>query len=116
MRSILLALFTLSLLCGFGMQEAAAKGFGRGFSSPRSNNSAFSFSRSKPASPAGVRPWQSSIRGAFGGLLLGSLISSLFFGNGVGTALFSWLIIGGILMFCVNTLRRQRESRPTRRT
>lgn len=113
MRTIFLVFF-VTFLCGFSMQEAAAKGFGgRGFSSYRSKNS-YAFARQKSTAPASARPWQSSLRGAFGGLLLGGLISSMFMGHGIGSALLSWLVVGALLMFCINIIRRQKQ--PTNRS
>ena len=112
MRAIILSTLFILLTLGFSINEVAAKGFGgSGFSSYRAKSYS-GFSGTKTASNS--RPWQSSMRGAFGGFVLGTLISSLFMGHGFGSALFSWLIIGGLLMLCINALRRQRNMRDPR--
>jgi uncharacterized membrane protein len=110
MRTIIISMAMLFMF-GLLVNDAAAKGFGgRGFSSFRAKSfSNFSRAKTTNRTPGGARPWQSSIRGALGGMILGGLISSLFFGHGFGSAVFSWLVVGTLLMLCISMLRRQRN-------
>ena len=55
-----------------------------------------------------------SRRGAFTGFLLGGLLASLFMGNGLGSALLSWLALGFVLVLIVNFVRRRQAANAAR--
>lgn len=105
--SILLACITFGLIAG----EASARGFSgsRGFGMIRSKNV---FTHAPHMNKAKVKRQTTSSRrwrGALTGLLLGSLITSLFMNHGLGSALFSWLILGTLLYFVVYFFRRKKQ-------
>ncbi len=49
-------------------------------------------------------------RGALTGLLLGSLLTSLFMGHGLGGTLFSWFLIGMTIYLIVNFIRQKKRN------
>jgi predicted lipid-binding transport protein (Tim44 family) len=92
------------------MSPAEAKRFGGGKSFGMQRTSA---SYTKPSSTASnilksptatpKRNWL----GALAGLAAGGLLAYLFFGHGLGTSLFTWLIIAGIVYFIWTRIRPQ---------
>ena len=98
---------------GFGLvvSDASAGRFGgRGFSMMRSKSMYTHSPRAKQTTGTAARQGNSNRwRGALTGLLMGSLLTSLFMGHGFGSGLLSWLIVGGALYFIVNVLRRRRR-------
>lgn len=107
----LFVLFTL-LTFGLTINEASAKRFGGGggFGMMRSKHIFSQSPRAKKA-PASTRQAQSSRwRGALSGLLLGSLLTSMFMGHGLGGALFSWFFIGMIIFLVINFVRRKTQA------
>ena len=46
-------------------------------------------------------------RGALTGLLLGTILGSLFFSHGVAGTLIGWLFLGMIIYFVINFLRKR---------
>ena len=118
MRQILLCSLFIVVTFGLVVNDASARRFGggRGFGMMRSNNT-FALNtvrhapRPKPAY-ASAAPRQttntSRWRGALTGLLLGSVLTSLFMGHGLGGALLSWFLIGLSVYLLVHFLRRKR--------
>ncbi len=115
MRQILLCSLLTFITFGLVINDASARRFGgtgRGFGMMRPNNNAFSHApRTPKAAPAKAAPKQmrnnSRWRGTLTGLLLGSVLTSLFMGHGFGGALISWLLVGLSLYFIINFLRRR---------
>lgn len=111
MRNILLFITIALGTLGFTVNDAAAKGFGggRGFGMMRAKSAFTQAPRAPKATPAASKqaPY-SKWRGALTGLLLGSLLTSLFMGHGLGGALFSWFIVGATVYFIMSFLRRRR--------
>ncbi len=110
MRHILLCSLFISITFGFVVNDAAAGRFGgRGFGMMHSRN-AFTHSPRPKAAYANTAKRQLSNnrwRGALTGLLLGSVLTSLFMGHGFGGALLSWLLLGLSVYFIINFLRRK---------
>lgn len=99
--SLLIAMFTLS----FFASDVHAKRFGGGGSFGMSRQ-ANSFSRmgnpSRYQTPiATPKPASSPSRwlGPLAGFATGALLTSLFMGHGVGSGIFSWLLIAGAIFF-----------------
>jgi len=119
MRNVFPGILILLLALGFTVNDAAARGFGgsRGFGMARSKSMFSGFSRAKqaPRAAAAKRVGAGKWRGAFTGFLLGGLLASLFMGNGLGSALLSWLALGFILVLIVNFVRRRQAANYTSR-
>lgn len=111
MRQLFLCILLLLGTFGLAVNDAAAKGFGgaRGFGAMRSKNVFTYNQRAHRANPSVKHPTQNRWRGALGGLLLGSVLTSLFMGHGLGSMLFSWFMIGMSIYFIVNFLKRKRQ-------
>lgn len=111
MRRIFLSSLIILLSFGVFIQDASARGFGggRGFSMGRARPAfSQSFRNQRTATaPARSNKW----RGALTGFMLGSLLSSLFMGHGLGGGLMSWLFLGGIIWFVLNALKRRKYHR-----
>jgi len=108
-----LFLCTLLAFIGFGLivNDASAGRFGggRGFGMMRSK-SMFNHAPRAKAYTSNARKGQSNRwRGALTGLLMGSLLTSLFMGHGFGGSLISFLMLGAALYFIVNFLRRKKQ-------
>lgn len=103
MRKLFLYLVISMLTLGFFVAEAEAARFGGGKSFGMSralhSNGTFnagSAARSFQAAPkAGVSKWL----GPLAGFAAGGLLASLFMGHGLGSGIFSWLLIGGLVFF-----------------
>ncbi|STX50856.1 transmembrane protein [Legionella busanensis] len=105
MRTIFSLLMITLLSFGLVVNEAAAKryGGGRAIGFPRSTSS---YSKTAPKqSYANNRPG-SRWRSGLAGFIMGGLLASLFFGHGFGSALFSWLIIAGLIFIIFRLFRR----------
>ena len=113
MRHILLHSLLISITFGLFMTNAEAGRFGggRGFGMMHSR-SAFTHSpRPSKATSAATAPRKMKNgrwRGALTGLLLGSVLTSLFMGHGFGGTLISWLLLGFSLYFVINLLKRRK--------
>ena len=113
MRQIFLGLLLGFIAFGFIVSDASAKGFGggRGFGMMRSKSMFTAPLRAKRASVAtatkqiNANRW----RGVLTGLLIGSLLTSLFMGHGFGSALIAWFAVGIIAYLIVNFIRRKRR-------
>jgi hypothetical protein len=111
MRQVFLYSLLISITFGLVVSDATAGRFGggRGFGMMHSRN-AFSHSprmTKTPAAAASQRKVNNRWRGALTGLLLGSVLTSLFLGHGFGGALLSWLLLGLSIYFIVYLLRRK---------
>jgi predicted lipid-binding transport protein (Tim44 family) len=111
MRQLFLCILLLLSTVGLAVNDAAAKGFSgaRGFGTMRSKNVFTYAPAAHRANPARKNHTNNRWRGALGGLLLGSVLTSLLMGHGIGSALFSWFIIGMSIYLVVNFLRRKRH-------
>lgn len=113
MRQILLCSLLIFISFGLAVNDATAKRFGggRGFGMMRAKNTFTQSPRTpKATSAAASRSVNSSRwRGALSGLLLGSLLTSLFMGHGFGGAILSWIVVGVTVYLIVNFLRRRRQ-------
>lgn len=109
MRNIFLYLIIVILTFGMVIHEASAKRFGggRSFGVQRSPNSLMSPQVYKNKSTVGKQTNTSKWGGILGGLLIGGLLASLFMGNGLGSALLSWLAVGLVIFFVVGLMRRK---------
>ncbi|MGQ3888672.1 hypothetical protein ACQUW5_06515 [Legionella sp. CNM-1927-20] len=106
MRTIFSILMITLLSFGLVVNEAAAKRFGggRAIGFPRSTSS---YSKAAPKqSYAANRNTGSRWRSGLAGFIMGGLLASLFFGHGFGSALFSWLIIAGLIFIIFRLFRR----------
>ena len=114
MRRLFIFMMITLLTFGLSINEASAKRFGGGggFGMMRSK-SLFNQSARVKRTPTASNPAKSSRwRGALSGLLLGSLLTSLFMGHGLGGALFSWFFIGIIIYLVINFVRRRTQTNP----
>ncbi len=113
MRHVLLCTLLVFVSFGLTINEASARGFSgsRGFGMMRSKSLFTHAPRAQKAAYTKTtrQTNNSRWRGALTGLLLGSVLTSLFMGNGLGSTLFSWLILGMIVYFLVNLLRRKKQ-------
>lgn len=113
MRHVLLCSLFVFITFGLVINDASAKRFGgsgRGFGMMRSNNTFTHSTRTPRAAPAATtRPLNKNNRwrGTLTGLLLGSVLTSLFMGHGFGGALLSWLLVGLSIYLIINFLRRK---------
>lgn len=105
-----LAIFMVSLLIGgLFMQHAEARRFGGG----RSFGISRTFSRTSPGMAQNFyRSQQSSSPnrwlGPLAGLAAGGLLASLFMGNGMGSGILSWLLVGGLFFILLSFIRNKR--------
>ncbi|MCE3044799.1 hypothetical protein [Legionella sp. 16cNR16C] len=108
MKKIILMSLFVFLSFGLIVSEASAKRFGggRGFGSYRSKTL---FSRNVSAKKPPVTNKTSRFRSGLSGFLLGGLLASLFFHNGLGTALFGWMLIGLIVAVVLGLFARRRQ-------
>ncbi len=122
MRKVLLSFLFICITFSLVINDASARRFGNGgFGMMRSNNFAhnsyahnsFRYAPRPKPSYASSAPRQatknSRWRGALTGLLLGSILTSLFMGHGFGSGLLSWFFVGLSIYFLVNALRRHRK-------
>src|SRR5690242_19815639 len=106
MYKALVSLFVVILSLGIMMSDAEAKRFGGGksfgYSRSISNNSnaARMQPAAKPASNA------SKWLGPLAGLAAGGLSASLFMGHGLGSGIFSWIMIAAALFIGWRLLSR----------
>jgi len=112
MRNIFSILLILILTLSSFINTAEARGFsGRGFGGYRSGAfSKFTSNLRTNRSTAWKSPTASKMRGVFRGLLFGGLLDRLFMGNGLASALFSWLIVAAVLSLIIGLLRRKQYS------
>lgn len=109
MRTIIYFLVITLFTFGLVINEASAKRFGggRSFGTYRSANS---YSAPKQNfNTMGKANNKSRWGGMLGGLLVGGLLASLFMGNGFASGMLSWLIIGVLVLVCVNLFRRKNQ-------
>ncbi|MFA5960145.1 MAG: Tim44-like domain-containing protein [Tatlockia sp.] len=108
MRNLLLILVIGLLGFGLVVNEASAKRFGggRSFGVQRSHSSLFSSANAQKAKPLG-QARSNRWGGMLGGLLIGGLLASLFMGHGLASGLFSWLLVGGLLLVLFNLFKRK---------
>lgn len=123
MRQILLSSLFIFITFSLVVNDASARRFGGGggFGMMRSNTFAHntygqrSFRQAQRPKPAYTSAAQrqttknSRWRGALTGLLLGSVLTSLFMGHGLGGGLLSWFLVGLSVYFIVTLLRRHRK-------
>lgn len=101
------------VFCSLGLMltDAEAKRFGGGKSFGM-QRSATSFS-SRPASSFAnnavnqQRPGMSRWLAPLAGLAMGGLLASLFMGNGIGSGILSWLMIGGVVLLIISLIRKR---------
>lgn len=112
LRKFLSILLIVLMVGGLLIQNADARRFGggRSFGISRSASSFSSsrmgqnFSRSQQgASPMGR--WL----GPLAGLAVGGLLASLFMGNGIGSGILSWLLVGGLFFILLSFIRNKRQ-------
>ena len=111
MRQIFLCSLLLFITFGLVVNDASAGRFGggRGFGMMRSRSAFTQAPRAQKATStrqANSSRW----RGALSGLLLGSLLTSLFMGHSFGGMLFSWLFIGMVVYLIAHFIRRKKTS------
>jgi predicted lipid-binding transport protein (Tim44 family) len=53
--------------------------------------------------------------GPLAGLAAGGLLASLFMGNGVGSGILSWLLVGGLFLVLLSFLRNRAQPKPAYR-
>ncbi len=109
-----LAIFIISLVAfGLIINDAEARRFGggRSFGASRSVSS-FSRPSAGLGSSSFTRPGlsRSSWLGPLAGFAAGGLLSSLFFNQGFGGGIFSWLMIGGFIFMLISYLRSRMQS------
>lgn len=111
MRTFLSLLFVTLLAFGLMISDAQAKRFGggRSFGVQRSitkpvNNNHFSNPAQKPFSSASK--WLAPLAG----LALGGLLATLLMGNGLGSGLLSWLLIGGAIFLLIRFLKGRSQA------
>ena len=111
MRHIYLCSLLLLLSFGLVVSDASAGRFGggRGFGMVRSKNLFTQAPRAQKTTSTTTAATSSRWRGALSGLLLGSLLTSLFMGHGFGGMLIAWLLIGMTLFLIVNFIRRKKQ-------
>ncbi|MCA0403772.1 MAG: 39S ribosomal protein L45 [Proteobacteria bacterium] len=104
----------LMLFVSFGLiiNEASAKRFGggRSFGIQRSHSSLFSNHQAPSAKKtnfAQQKPRANRFGGLLGGLIIGGLLTSLFMGHGIGAGLISWLLLGSLVFFIAQFLKRK---------
>lgn len=105
----LISLFII-LFVSFGLMmsdaEAGRFGGGRSFGVSRATSS---FSRARPA----TAPFQDMRNrsqgnrwlGPLAGLAIGTMLGSLFMGNGLASGMMSWLLLGGVILLLMNLFR-----------
>lgn len=106
MRLTMSIIMILLLSLGLTVNEAAAKRFGGGRSIgfSRSNSS---YHKAAPKQSYAKQRTASRWKSGLTGFLLGGLLASLFFGHGFGSALFSWLILAGLVFIILRLFRRR---------
>ena len=111
MRQIFLCSLLLFITFGLAVTDASAGRFGggRGFGMMRSKSMFNNYAPRAQKATATRQPSSSRWRGALTGLLLGSLLTSLFMGHGFGGMLFSWLLIGMTVYLIINVIRRKKH-------
>jgi predicted lipid-binding transport protein (Tim44 family) len=111
MRNLFSCLLIVLLTFGLVVNEASAKRFGggRSFGVQRSQSSLFSSNKAQNTKALGQRSTGNKWGGMLGGLLVGGLLASLFMGNGLGTGIISWLILGAVVFFIVSFFRRRMQ-------
>ena len=114
MRNIFLCSLLIFMTFGLTMSDASAGRFGggRGFSMMRSKSMFNQAPRAQRATMNKARP-ANKWRGALTGLLIGSLLTSLFMGHGFGCMLFSWLLVGMAIYLVVGLIRRKNHQHCT---
>ena len=112
MRNIFLCSLLLFISLGFIINDASAGRFsgGRGFGMVRSKSPFTQAPRAQKTTSSQTSATSSRWRGALTGLLLGSLLTSLFMGHGFGGMLIAWLLIGITTYLIVNFIRRRKHS------
>jgi len=105
MRKFLSILLVLFVTLGLVFSDAQARRFGggRSFGSQRTFSS-FSRTASPAAASRGFN-WGGMVTG----LIIGGLISSLFFGHGFGASILSWAFVLGVAFLLYSLLRNQRS-------
>lgn len=109
MRTVFSCVLIALLTFGFSVNQVSAKGFGgaRSFGGYRSKSMFSNVSRAKPVNSSKARNGSGMAKKLFTGLLIGGLLSTLFMGNGLGSGLFLWLILGIVGFMIVNHMRRK---------
>lgn len=109
MRNIFLCSLFLFIGLGLVVNDASAGRFGggRGFGMARSKSIFTQAPRAQKTTFSRRSATSSRWRGALTGLLLGSLLTSLFMGHGFGSMLVSWLLIAITTYLIVNFIRRR---------
>jgi predicted lipid-binding transport protein (Tim44 family) len=109
MYKLFLSLFIIIISMSLLITDAEARRFGGGksFGQSRSfsnNNGAYNASRMQPA----AKPASSASRwlGPLAGLAAGGLLASLFMGHGLGSGIFSWILIAAGLFIGWRLLSR----------
>ena len=120
LRNILSILFVSFITFGIFIHDAEAKRFGGGKSFGVSRSSS-SFSRQSSGSGQNFSQSQrlgqnaspmSRWLGPLAGLAAGGLLASLFMGNGLGSGILSWLLVGGLLFVLVTLIRNKMQPKP----
>jgi predicted lipid-binding transport protein (Tim44 family) len=112
MRTWITYLLLVLLASSVVIQEASAGRFGggRSFGVQRSHSSLFSPQAPQNSKFFGQRANSGHLKSALGGFLAGGLLASLFMGHGLGSGLFSWLILGVVAYVVVGFLRSRMQS------
>ncbi len=110
MRQLIITLLLIVSAFSLTIHEASARGFsGRGGFGMFRSKQMFTQSRQASKTPSAATRGlnHNRWRGTLTGLLLGSLITSLFMSHGLGSMLFSWFLVGMIIYFLRNFFRRR---------
>lgn len=109
MRQLYSCILLILLTFGLVVSDASAGRFGggRSFGMMRAK-SVFSRANSGPRIINNVTR-RSNWRGMFSGLLIGSLLTSLFMGHGFAAGMFSWFMLGLVVVMIVNLLGRRKQ-------
>jgi predicted lipid-binding transport protein (Tim44 family) len=113
MRSFFLLLITIICTIGIFINNAEAKRFGGGksFGMQRSSttsqflNSPRSFANNVQQPFSTAKKWLAPLAG----LALGGLLASLLMGNGIGSGILTWLIVGSVIFLLFNLIRRKMQ-------
>ncbi|KTD65488.1 hypothetical protein [Legionella spiritensis] len=110
MRRFLSLSLILFLTLGFAVNDAAARGFGRArFGGGHYGKGGISSLFSKKTTQ-GVksRAVPNRTGGFLRGMLIGGLLSALFLGHGMAGAIFSWILVLGLIFFILNMVRNKK--------
>jgi predicted lipid-binding transport protein (Tim44 family) len=109
MKRLLSIFLILFMVFGLMLNDANAKRFGGGRSFGMQRTSSSTFSRAQNINSPQLTPQKNRWLGPLAGFAAGGLLSYLLMGHGVGSGMFSWIIMGVLIFMLLNFLRNRMQ-------